>query len=186
MKLIKKGNYGYINQKKKTQSIITVLMLTLCVSVYAIGFYSTGSNANLLTYVSILGCLPMAKFAVSAIMFIKASGCSSKLKEKLDSSNVHPLFYDLYFTSYKKNFQISACSYKKHTFIMLSEDEKISLEEGENHIKDTLKAAGLENYTVKIFTDSDKFIERVTELETLEPDTADNTFLFDNILSISL
>lgn len=186
MKKIKKGEFGYIIYKKKTQSIITVFLLVLSVSVYALGFYSTGSNANLLTYVAILGCLPMAKFAVSAIMFFKAKGCSLELKEKLNASNVEPTFYDLFFTSFKKNYQISVALFKKQTFIMLSEDKDIDVSESEEHVKSVFKNCGYDDCLVKLYTDSDKFIQRAIELNKLDDEAKDYEFLFDNILSVSL
>lgn len=186
-RFIKKGNYGYINRKKKTESLIAIAMLALCVGVYALGFYSTGSNANLLTYVAILGCLPMAKFAVSAFMFLKAKGCSENLKNKIDAADIIPTYYDLFYTSYKKNYQISALIYKRQNLIMISEDSTISVEEAENHIKEVIKNAGIHfSCTVKIYTDMDKFLERAKELKMLEEDNSDNTFLLDNLLSVSL
>ena len=36
-----------------------------------------------------------------------------ELKEKLDVKSLEPLFYDLYFTAFKKNYQVSALYYKK-------------------------------------------------------------------------
>lgn len=186
MKIIKKGSFGYIKQRKKTQSLLTLFLLILSFGIYYMGVKTTGSNKNLLTYVAILGCLPMAKFAVNAYMFLKAKGCSENLYSSLQTDNVVPLFYDLYFTSYKKNFQVSALYYKKKNLIMITEDEKTIPEEAENHLKDMLKNCGVENVTVKMFSDSSKFIQRYKELEMLLDDEKDNTFLYDNILSVSL
>lgn len=186
MKIIKKGNYGYISFQRKIEIIKTLFMLALSIGLYRLGIYSTGSNKNLLTLVSVLGCLPMAKFAVNSIMFIRASGCSKELFEKIKGNSIEPLFYDLYFTSFKKNFQISALYYKKKNLIMVTEDSKTDLQAGEEHIKTVLSNCGLEGITIKIFDDNQKFIDRVSDLSSLPEDEKDLTVLRDNILSVSI
>lgn len=186
MKRIKKGNYGYLKSQKTIEIFKTLFCLILSVAIYRIGIYSTGSNKNLLTLVAVLGCLPMAKFAVNAIMFIKAKGCSLEVKEKIETKGLKPVFYDLFFTTFKKNFQISALDYKKKCLIMLTEDPDIELQAAEDHIKDVLNNCGYSSVTVKIYTDSDKFIERMAELKELSEENKDLTYLFDNILNVSL
>ncbi|MBR5897405.1 MAG: hypothetical protein IKZ39_07290 [Lachnospiraceae bacterium] len=181
----KKGTYGYIARQRKIEIIKTVIMLALSFALYNIGIYSTGSNKNLLTLVAVLGCLPMAKFCVNAIMFIKAKGCSAELHNKLEGKGLTPDFYDLYFTAFKKNYQASALIYKRKNLIVMSEDPKIDTTEGEEHLKTVLKNAGASDATVKIFTDSDKFMERLSELQALEDDNKSD-FIKDNILSVSL
>lgn len=186
MKKIKKGCFGYLKYQRTVEIIKTLFCLAVSVALYKIGVYSTGSNKNLLTLVAVLGCLPMAKFAVNSIMFIKAKGCSGDVKEKLDSKGLTPVYYDLYFTTFKKNFQISALDYKKKNLIMLTEDVDIDMQAAEEHFKEVLGNCGYTSVTVKIFTDSDKFIERMAELKELSEEDKDLTYLFDNILNVSL
>lgn len=186
MKKIKKGCFGYLKNQRNIEILKTIFCLALCIAIYRMGIYSTGSNRNLLTLVAVLGCLPMAKFAVNAIMFIKAKSCSSLVKDKLDNAGLQPVFYDLYFTSFKKNFQVSALDYKKKNLIMLTEDENIDMQAAEEHIKEVLKNCGYESVTVKLYTDVDKFSERMAELKQLPSDEKDLTYLFDNILNVSL
>ena len=181
-----KGQYGYIKKQRKIEIAKTLIILLLCFAIFRMGVYSTGTKQNLLTIVAVLGCLPMAKFAVNVIVFYKAKYCSEALYNELKEKKLEPLFYDLYFTTLKKNFQISCLDYKKKNLIMLSEDEKIDIKEGEEHIITVLKNAGYENVSVKIYTDKDKFIERMAQLKTLSDDEGDFTFLLDNILSVSI
>lgn len=181
----RKGTYGYIARQKKIEILKTVLMLALSFGCYNLGIYSTGSNRNLLTLVAVLGCLPMAKFCVNAIMFIRAKGCSQELHDKLESKGIVPDYYDLYFTAFKKNFQASAMSYRKKNLIVMSEDDKIDTAEGEEHLKTILANAGVSDATVKIFTDADKFIDRLSQLNGLEEDTR-TEFIKDNLLGVSL
>ena len=181
----KKGTFGYIAHQRKVEIVKTIFMLALSFGCYNLGVYSTGSNRNLLTLVAVLGCLPMAKFCVNAIMFSKAKGCSQELHDKLESRGITPDFYDLYFTAFKKNYQASALTYKKKNLIAISEDEKIDIAEAEEHLKTVLTNAGVSNATVKIFKDADKFIDRLSELNELEEET-NTEFIKDNLLGVSL
>ena len=185
MKRIKKGTYGYIAFQRKVEIAKTIIMLALSFGLYNLGIYSTGSNKNLLTLFAVLGCLPMAKFCVNAIMFIRAKGCSEELYNKLEAKNLSADFYDLYFTAFKKNYQVSALTYKRKSLIGVSEDENIDIAEAEAHLKAILENAGAKDATVKIFKDTDKFIDRLSELSSLEEDN-DNAFIKDNILGVSL
>ena len=180
-----KGTFGYIAHQRKVEIVKTLFMLALCIACYKLGVYSTGSNRNLLTLVAVLGCLPMAKFCVNAIMFSKAKGCSQELHDKIEARGITPDFYDLYFTAFKKNYQASALTYKKKNLIAISEDDKIDVAEAEEHLKTVLANAGVSNATVKIFKDADKFIDRLSELNELEEET-NTEFIKDNLLGVSL
>lgn len=186
MKKINKGQYGYIKFQRMVELLKTLIMLGLSIALYFLGIYSTGSNQNLLTFVAVLGCLPMAKFFVSFVMFTKAKGCSKELYSELNEKGLMPLFYDLYFTEFKLNFQCSALVYKKKSLIIMSEDSNIQINEGENHLKKVLENCGYDNVTVKIYTDKKKFIERFADLNSFEDEEVNIEFLKDNILSVSI
>ena len=98
----------------------------------------------------------MGKFAVTAIMFFKALPCSNDLYDSLEKENLKPQFFDLYFTTYKKNFQISALSIKRQNIIAFSEDEKTNAKEAEDYITQVVNQAGMNNVTVKVFKDKEK------------------------------
>ncbi|MCR5278283.1 MAG: hypothetical protein K6E19_02470 [Lachnospiraceae bacterium] len=182
----KKGDFGYIKAGRIKEFIKALLMLGISLALYFGGIKATGSNKNVLTYVAILGCLPAAKFMVNFYMFMKAKGCTAALKESFDKAGIVPTFYDLYFTTYKVNYQVSAMYYNKSTLIGVTEDDKCDVTACEEHLQERLKSAGFE-LTVKIFKATDKFTGRVKELSELNSaNENDNTFLFDNILNLSL
>jgi len=186
MKSVKKGMYGYIQYQRIVELVKTLIMLALSIGLYFLGIYSTGSNQNLLTFVAVLGCLPMAKFFVSFIMFVKAKGCSKDLYDEINAKGLKPLFYDLYFTEFKLNFQCSLLVYKKKCLIIMSEDSCIQINEGEAHLKKVLENCGYDNVTVKIYTDKKKFIERFIELNSFDEEESNIEVLKDNILSVSI
>lgn len=181
----KKGTFGYIKSQRIIELIKSVFMIALCAGTYYIGVFSTGSNQNILTFVSILGCLPMAKFFVNFILFTKAKGCSESLHDKLQAENIEPTFYDLYFTAFKNSYQVSAIYYNKGNLIGISEDNSIDTEACEKHLEEILEKCGYKNITIKIFKDTVKYIDRHKQLTELEDDK-DNSFLLENILGVSI
>lgn len=187
MKIVKKGEYGYVASQRKVELAKTIFMLVLSLGLYFMGIATTGSNKNLLTFVAILGTLPMAKFCVNFIMFVKAKGTSAQLHDELSKINDKDIIYDLYLTDYKKSYQISGLIYKKGSIVAISEDEKISLLDAEAHIKEVLANISITNVTVKVFLDQNKFIERLTALsEEPSDNNANYDTVMENLLSVSL
>ena len=71
-----KGDYFYLQHKKKTETFKTIVFFGISALLYLAGYISTGSNKNYLTIVAVLGCLPASKSAVSMIMNLKVKPCS--------------------------------------------------------------------------------------------------------------
>ena len=67
---VQKGQYGYLSYKKKFSAIVTIGMFALSLAIFIMGYVTTKTNANLLTVVAVLGCLPASKSAVSMLMFL--------------------------------------------------------------------------------------------------------------------
>ncbi|MCM1038946.1 MAG: hypothetical protein NC314_08915 [Roseburia sp.] len=174
-KKVPKGNYGYIEYQKKASVIRTVIFFALSLAIYGIGIYSTGSNKNLLTVVAVLGLLPSCKSAVNAIMFLRASGCSGGAKEKIsDYDDKLTGFYDMYFTSYQKNFPISHMVLKGNTICAYTESDKCDIKAGEAHLEQMLKQDGYKNMTIKIFDDLGKYVDRLSQLSSLDTQESKN------------
>lgn len=168
-KRIPKGNYGYIEYQKKASVIRTVLFFALSLAVYGLGIYSTGSNKNLLTIVAVLGLLPSCKSAVNAVMFLRASGCSQTAEEKISLYDDKLTgFYDMYFTSYQKNFPISHMVLKGNVICAYTESEKCDIRAGEAHLEHLLKQEGYKNMSIKIFDNLDKYVDRLSQLLDLD------------------
>lgn len=184
--MIKKGCFGYIKQRRILETVITLFFLALCLIMYYAGIKATGSNKNVLSIVAILGTLPMGKFAVTAIVFFKAKPCSRELYDSFTALNLKPQFYDLYFTTYKKNYQISALSLKRQNIIAFSEDKKTDAKEAEDYVASVVKQAGMNNVTVKVYKDKEKYFSRLKELENLEEDNVNRDFVIENLLSVSI
>ena len=183
-----KGTYGYIENHKAYVAIRTLIYFLLCVGLYVMGYVTTGSNKNLLTVVAILGCLPACKSLVNLIMFLKAKGCSQELMKKVHKYDGNlTTFYDLYFTTYQKNFAVSHMVLKGNVLCGITENPKCDTNEAEKHLEQMLTQEGIKNVTVKIFSDTDKYIDRLSQLNNLKTEEHKNRDAIINLLySISL
>lgn len=167
---VPKGSYGYITGRKKYTALRTLLFFAISAALYISGLITTGSNKNLLTIVAVLGCLPACKSAVNFILFMRAKGCSSALHEKVaaygdDSMTV---FYDMYFTSYQKNYPISHMALKGDMLCGITEQPICSCREAEKHLGQMLVQEGIRNVTVNIFSQEDKYVDRLSRLADMQ------------------
>ena len=173
--IVKKGYYGYIRNHKAVTVLRTLLFFAVSIGLYLIGYVTTGSNRNLLTIVAILGCLPACKSMVNFILFLRAEGCSEKLKDKLSVyDDKLTVFYDMYFTSYQKNYPISHMVLKGNVLCGITENPKCDCNKAEEHLEQMLTQEGIKNMTVKIFSQSDKYIDRLSQLTKLDADEHKN------------
>lgn len=156
--LVPKGSYGYINNRKKYTALRTVLFFAISAALYISGIMKTGSNKNLLTIVAVLGCLPACKSAVNFILFLRAKGCSDALHKKLVSyDDALTVFYDMYFTSYQKNFAVSHMVVENRIVLGYTEDSKCDTAACVTHLKTMLSQAGFSDVTVTITDKLDKY-----------------------------
>ncbi|MDE6388822.1 MAG: hypothetical protein K2L82_13570 [Lachnospiraceae bacterium] len=186
--IVKKGSYGYIENRKVVTALRTLLFFAVCIGLYVMGYLTTGTSKNLLTIVAVLGCLPSCKSMVNLIMFLKAKGCGEALKnqvcvydEKLTT------FYDMYFTSYQKNFPISHMALKGNVLCGIAENPKCDCNGAEKHLEQMLTQEGIKNMTVKIFSQPEKYTDRLSQLTKLSADEHKNRDGIINLLySISI
>ena len=164
--LVPKGAFGYLNNRKKYTALRTVLFFSISAALYISGIIRTGSNKNLLTIVAVLGCLPACKSAVNFILFLRAKGCSDALHEKLVSyeDGSMTVFYDMYFTSYQKNYPLSHMALKGGILCGMTENPSCDCREAEKHLGQMLMQEGIKNVTVQVFYQEDKYIDRLSRL----------------------
>ena len=184
---VQKGQYGYLSYKKKFSAIVTIGMFALSLAIFIMGYVTTKTNANLLTVVAVLGCLPASKSAVSMIMYFKAKGCSEEDKAIVEAA-IGSLdgYYDLYFTGYSKNFPTDHLVVTKNSIIAYSSDKKIMEKDSNEHMKDILNKERIHDVTVKLFTDRDKYVNRLKELNQSEADTSARMDMVKMLFQVSL
>lgn len=182
---VAKGEYGYIAYQKKMSVIRTLIFFMIAILVFIVGMIVTHDRKNLFTVVSVLLCLPAAKSAVGAIMFLKAKGCSAEAWNKIpDCSSINGI-YDIYLTSYESDYPLSHVCVWAGSVIGLAESG-YDIQAAQKHITQHMAMDGYKDYTVKIFNDTDKYCERVRELMQLSDDSLQNSGIVNMLFAISL
>lgn len=164
-KKIIKGDFNYLNDKRKRVIILTVIYFAIALSLFFAGYLTTHTKKNLLTIVAVLGLLPASKSMVSAIMYIRAKGCSVKSRDIiLPHADKLISMFDMYFTSYTKNYSLAHMIVKNKVIIGYSEDKDIDFKACSEHITTMLANKGLKNLTVSLTDDIDKYISMLDNL----------------------
>ena len=172
MKRVKKGQFGYIRYRRILHLIMAAVLFAMAVALYLAGIKATGDNKNLLTVVAILGCLPASQSLVTAILGFRAKCCDkelyTKIEKKLESNMVS--IYDLYFTTYDKNYPVSHIVMKNNCLCGLMESSKHSGQELEKYLEETFTKNGIKGVSIKIFEKSmsEKYLNRLDELKKIE------------------
>ncbi len=187
-KFVKKGEPGYIAFQKKYTVVRTIVYFGISIAIFLAGYLTTKSRLNLLTVVAVLGCLPASKSLVNAIMFYRSSGCSEVLIPEIRTkAGALPILFDLFLTSYDKNYQISCLTVKGHNIVGFTESARTDVALAEKHIQECLKTGGFPGYTVKLFDSVQKFTNRIEQMaESLEEESIDRSEVLEMFCSISL
>lgn len=182
-----KGNYLYIKNKKRMEIIKTVLFFGISAALYLTGYIATGSNKNYFTIVAVLGCLPASKSAVSMIMNLKVKGCSESVYKAISGRmGENTGAYNLYFTSYDKNYGTSHLFVKGMTVIAFTEEEKFSEAGFEEHIKMVLNHDAIRGINVKVYRNIEKYIARMEQMQNLENEKSREEDIMKTLFSVSL
>lgn len=173
MKKAVKGNFGYQMTKKNQVIIRTILFFGISLALFIIGYVTTGSKKNLLTVVAVLGCLPSSKSLVNMIIYCRASGCSEKARNAIAPSEGRLIgMYDMYFTSYQKNFALSHMIVEGKVVLGYTESEKCDIKACEEHLRTMLKQGGYKDLTIKISDSLESYCEQLKNLNDKEQDNS--------------
>lgn len=185
---IGKGDFGYFRYARRKQLIQTILLFGVSLSLFLGGYLMVHSKANLLTLVAVLGMLPASKSLVELIMFLKATGCKESDYELIKPHEGDLLvLYDLYFTSEKKNYPVSAMILKGKTICYYMPASDALCKACESHLEGIFRQNRFEGYTLKCFSKLDKFLDRMDSLDQLEMEKPElDAFVLETILNVSL
>lgn len=165
---ITKGNPGYIQKRKRTVIIKTILQFGIVIALLLLGIMETKSRLNLLTLVAVLGCLPASKSLVEVIMIFPhrtiAADTANEIQEKTSYLTVT---YDLVLTSEKHIMPIDCVVISDNTICGYTSNEKTDIIFAAKHIKQILYANQFTNVSVKIFDSFTAFITRVEGMNNI-------------------
>lgn len=182
-----KGDYPYLQYKKRMETIKTIVFFGISAALYISGYVTTGSNKNYLTIVAVLGCLPASKSAVSMIMNLKVKSCSERVYKVISQKFGEKTgAYNLYFTSYDKNYDMSHVFVKGMTIITFTENEKLSEAGFEEHIKTVLNRDSINGVNVKVYKDLEKYTTRMEQMLSLENEKSREKDIWKTLYAVSL
>lgn len=203
-----KGTRDYLDTQKKYELLRTILYFAVPISLFVAGIIQTEagvsgdlhgfalfkaglanpkSRVNLLSIVAVLGLLPASKSLVSVIMFLRFHSLSKEAAEQVTAAGGElQTLYDCVFTSYKKNFEVGHLAVRGNTVCGYSESGKFEEKDFYDHIGDILKRDGHKEVTVKIFTDLNKYIERLGQMISLEESSEKTAAIIETLKSVSL
>lgn len=160
-----KGNYGYLKAKRLSVLIRTIIFFGISLALFAAGYVTTGKKENLLTIVAVLGCLPACKSLVSAIMLFRATGCSEEARNRIAPLEGRLIgMYDMYFTSYQKNFAISHMIVEGNVILCYTESRTCDKNACREHLSAMLRQGGLSHMTIAVSDSLPKYCEQLTNL----------------------
>ncbi len=166
-----KGEFGYIEYRRKVGIIRTSICLLVVLAFFIAGLIIFGSQKNYLSILAALLCLPTGWSAVNLIMFFRAKGCPADDHKKITESQGELLIhYDHFITSYDKNFNVYASTVLDKNICCYAKDDNFDISDLEKHIKKMMAQSGYSSYSIKIFNDIDKFCDRLKQLEKLRND----------------
>lgn len=169
MSRIEKGDYGYFRNQRQKKLIIMVLLYSMTLVMYFGAKAYFGTNRNLFTILAVLVVLPAAKYTVQFIMLVRAGECSSGVRDEVEQHIGHLCgAYDLYFTSEKKNYNISHLAVSGGSIAAYTEDPKCDCRQGEQHLRRMMTGNGIHGYQIRIFTDFSAYLTRLDQLNELE------------------
>lgn len=165
----KKGTYGYLRTRRHFMIFLTIALLAVVFAMYFGARAYFGTNKNVFTILAALCCIGVGKSAVDMIMFLRAKGCSENAHRAIEM-HIGKLAgsYDIYLTSYEKNFPLSHVTTAGKSVCALTESSKCDTRAGELHIRTMMENGGFHGYTVKIFRSLDKYLERLDEMNRLD------------------
>lgn len=174
----KKGEYGYPLYERKRVIVRTAVYFLISIAVFLLGYFSTGQKENLLTVVAVLGMLPASKSLVSVVMYFKIPKFSeTDYQEIAGLEGSVPVIYSLYLTSYRSNFPINCFAVRGNNLIGYTEFPVCDASACEEHIQGILKQNSFKNVTIKIFHEKARFVERLAQLQALEPGKKESDIL---------
>lgn len=182
-----KGTEKYLDSQKKYEIIRTILYFAISFSLYISGYVTTKSNANLLTVVAVVGCLPACKSLVGAIMFLRYKSCPSDTVALIKEHNEGLCgLFDLVFTSAQKTYTVAHITVKGNTLCGLSMAKEFPENDFQQHLTGLLKADGFKDVNIKIFTSREKYLNRLDQLQELSADETNTNGIIETLKNITL
>lgn len=163
-----KGEFSYLQMRRKKTSINTILCFVMVLIVFFTGLITTRTRNNLLTVVAILGVLPASKAAVGMIMHLRVKPMNKDFHQKCQPfENKMTILYHMLISSKERVVFAECLAIYEHSLFLLCKNPKINEKELCAYLKKTLANQGKGNASVKLFREEGPFIERLKSVQNV-------------------
>lgn len=187
---MKKGSFGYISFMKKKSAVTAILMSSAAALVYYAGLKIFPDNRTLVGIMTVLISIPAAMAVVRFIMFMRFKSGDSRIRDRVEEiRGIVPVFYDSILTTSDKSYGVNVFISAEQSLLGLSLYDGFDIEKVEKHLRGIYDGLHMQNVNIKVFTDEDKFYERLKTLSaryTPEPPVSGEDGLLHVIGRISL
>lgn len=169
MEKLEKGTFGYINNRKNSQMIKSVISFTIAFIIFLAGYLlNDNSKKNVFTVVAVLCILPATKILISYIVVFpfRSVGKIAYDEVKALQAKTDHLYTDLVFTSPEKIMNLSFLMVKGNKIIGLSQYKKANEKYIRKYLQQLMDDKGLP-FNVKIMKNYKLFLNEI------EKDTKD-------------
>ena len=83
---MQKGEYGYLQYKRKIETVKSVAFFAVAMAIFLIGYISTGTKKNWFTVLAVVSMLPVAKQITVTVLYYRYK---SGTKEVFDRMKAH-------------------------------------------------------------------------------------------------
>ena len=159
-----KGMYGYLNQKKKENTLKVIINLSAVLGIYLAGKLLETAFSNYLIIISVLLVIPLAFFLTSLITLRPWSSISAERQQEFaaatDDGKDFVTAYDLVLTVAQKQLYAGAVLFSKKEVVLYTEGKNLKLQQRRNELAEMLRGTGY--FSGVYLTDNwDSFMSRV-------------------------
>ena len=173
---IRKGQYGYRDQHKKSRALLTGLFaVAIIAQLIARQLASEQAAKNILTVMAILTVLPMANLASPLVVASRIPEVPEELhKACLPYEDKFPILYDLVITSNDLIMPVDAAVVHPTGVYLYCTNPKVDRKKAEIFLNEMLVGWKLDG-NAKVMNEEKKFLRRLSELKTVTEEEDDGS-----------
>ncbi|MCR4746580.1 MAG: hypothetical protein K5894_15295 [Lachnospiraceae bacterium] len=166
---MEKGNYGYLNMKHKTAALKTGAFFGFTLLLVLLGRAFFKQYQDVFIICAIISVVPAAMTAVNMIMYLRYRTGRREVFDEIEKIKGEiPVLYDCVFTTEKESYGTNALAVINKNIILYSEYSNFDPAGLEKHLNYISKKNGHKSWTIKAFTEFDKFTARISYLREKE------------------
>ncbi|MCR4891217.1 MAG: hypothetical protein K5989_03410 [Lachnospiraceae bacterium] len=163
---VAKGQYGYLNSRKKISIFRCLLCCALTLLLVLCGRVFFRQHGGLFVILAIISAVPAAMSAVTMTMFLRFQTGRREVFDEVEKVKENAqVFYDSVITTREKSYPVNCFAAFNKNLLVLSEYEGVDEAPLIHHLENMAKKNGFKDWNIKLFRDLSKFTTRLAYLE---------------------